>query len=215
MDVDDRFFAEFARDLQVQAIWDDCRQLAATTSSKAKGKAAMTDSPPPLDSRKLFWEMMAASRILDPHIFPVLRRLRSSGRYVVAALSNTVIFDPSTAYASAAARLAGEFDVYISSAHVGFRKPDPKIFELAVSAIDGFARRSASRAGSTAPRQWADGVRADEVVFLDDIGENCKAGREVGLRTIKVNLGRTIEAVKELEKELGLALGDAMEVSKL
>jgi len=215
MDVDDRFFDGFAKDLQVQAIWDECRHAAAATSTKGKEKAVTASTPPPINSRKLFWEMMAASRTLDPHIFPVLQRLRSSGRYVVAALSNTVIFDPNTEHASASKRLAAEFDVYISSAHVGFRKPDPKIFELAVSAIDGFARRSASRAGSTSPREWADGVRADEVVFLDDIGENCKAGRGVGLRTIKVNLGRTHEAVEELEKELGLDLSGTKDVAKL
>jgi FMN phosphatase YigB (HAD superfamily) len=49
-------------------------------------------------------------------------------------------------------------------------------------------------------------VRADEVVFLDDIGENLKAARAAGLRTIRVPLGRAYEAVEELEKVTGLAL---------
>lgn len=40
-------------------------------------------------------------------------------------------------------------------------------------------------------------------MFLDDIGENLKMGREVGMRTVRVVLGRTWRAVKELEKVLG------------
>ena len=32
----------------------------------------------------------------------------------------------------------------------------------------------------------------DEVVFLDDIGENLKAARERGFGTIKVDLGRRL-----------------------
>lgn len=53
---------------------------------------------------------------------------------------------------------------------------------------------------------WEDGVRAEEVVFLDDIGENLKAGRKMGFRTIKVNLGRAFEAVDELEEVTGMKL---------
>ena len=45
-------------------------------------------------------------------------------------------------------------------------------------------------------------------MFLDDIGENLKTGREVGMRTVRVMLGKTWRAVKELEKILGVELMD-------
>jgi hypothetical protein len=44
------------------------------------------------------------------------------------------------------------------------------------------------------------------VLFLDDIGVNLKWARMGGLRTIKVDLGRTKEAVKELEEQTGVVL---------
>ena len=49
-------------------------------------------------------------------------------------------------------------------------------------------------------------MRADEIVFLDDIGENLKAARKVGFGTIKVGLGRAFEAVDKLEELTGLKL---------
>jgi FMN phosphatase YigB (HAD superfamily) len=53
---------------------------------------------------------------------------------------------------------------------------------------------------------WAVGVRAEEVVFLDDIGENLKAAKAVGFGTIRVPLGRAYEAVEVLEGVTGLKL---------
>ena len=44
------------------------------------------------------------------------------------------------------------------------------------------------------------------MLFLDDIGENLKAGKARGFRTLKVHLGRAFEAVDELEEVTGLKL---------
>jgi len=49
-------------------------------------------------------------------------------------------------------------------------------------------------------------VKAEDILFLDDIGENLKAAKANGFRTLKVNLGRTYEAVEELESVTGLKL---------
>lgn len=97
------------------------------------------------------------------------------------------------------------FDVFVSSAHVGLRKPDPKIYQLAVQELDKFARNNTQnpRNGS---RGWEDGVKAHEIIFLDDIGENLKAAKATGFGTIKVPLGKTFEAIDELEKITGLDL---------
>ena len=51
-------------------------------------------------------------------------------------------------------------------------------------------------------------MKAEDVVFLDDIGENLKTAREMGIRTIKVQLGKTWRAVKELEGVIGASLMD-------
>jgi hypothetical protein len=51
-------------------------------------------------------------------------------------------------------------------------------------------------------------LRMEDVVFLDDIGGNLRTGRKVGMRTVKVVLGKTEEAVRELERITGLSLVD-------
>ncbi len=72
------------------------------------------------------------------------------------------------------------------------RKPSRDIYELAIKRLDEFDKQ---KGGS--------GVRGEDIVFLDDIGENLKMGREVGMRTIRVQLGKTWRAVKQLEGVLG------------
>jgi putative hydrolase of the HAD superfamily len=57
------------------------------------------------------------------------------------------------------------FDVIIESAIVGLRKPDPRIYEMALAQL---------------------GVEADVTVFLDDLGINLKPARAMGMTTIKV-----------------------------
>ena len=51
------------------------------------------------------------------------------------------------------------FELVIDSAFVGVRKPDPEIYELAVSGL---------------------GVRAEECLFVDDIEVNCEAAAAAG-----------------------------------
>ena len=88
------------------------------------------------------------------------------------------------------------------------RKPDPAIYKLALSSVSDFAKENATASGMERRNRqdWEDGVRADEVVFLDDIGENLKAAKKVGFRTMKVHLGRAFEAVDQLEQLTGLTL---------
>ena len=72
------------------------------------------------------------------------------------------------------------FDVVIESAVVGLRKPDPRIYELALSKL---------------------GVDAAEAVFLDDLGINLKPARAMGMTTIKVS--DADRALDELADVLG------------
>ncbi len=78
---------------------------------------------------------------------------------------------------------AGLFDVIIESAVEGLRKPDPRIYALALARL---------------------AVLASEAVFLDDLGMNLKPAREMGMATIKVV--DPDAALAALEVILGFAL---------
>jgi len=204
--MDAAFFAGFNRDLRNSSRWE-----AFYRAQQAKNPSLLPGEVPPVpdvDGEWLFHDMMAAARAPDPWMFPALKRLRESGKYIVAALSNTVIFPPDHEYSQKEFfddPVRSLFDVFVSSAHVGMRKPDPRIYQLALQKVHEFA---VSNAGSDRGKlsNWAAGVKAEEVVFLDDIGENLKAARQVGFQTIKVPLGRAFEAVGELEQVTGLVL---------
>jgi putative hydrolase of the HAD superfamily len=79
--------------------------------------------------------------------------------------------------------LKEHFDIFIESSVEGLRKPDPKIYELACTRLE---------------------KRADEIVFLDDIGPNLKPARAMGMSTIKVETPEA--ALTELSEILGLDL---------
>lgn len=203
--LDDKFYHGFSRDLHNQELWNSFYK-----SQRAKNPTLPKELPPvpQLDAEWLFNDMMSSARHPDPWMYPALQNLKASGKYILAALSNTVIFpsghelyrpdiseDP----------VRGLFDVFISSAHVGMRKPDPRIYQYTVQKVDEFARQN-----SNSPRGkslgWGQGIEAKDVLFLDDIGANLKGAKQTGFRTIKVNLGRAFEAVEELEKITGLKL---------
>ena len=204
--------------------------MTSLTSSKAPtnkdAQNRFLPHLPPIDGKALFWSMMDAARSPDPYIFPALLRLKSlppEKRPILGALSNTVIFPPGHPYNRLASVPASSqstpsapstspssqasvsentdprshFDVFVASAEVGLRKPDRKIYELAVQKLDARSRQSGG-----------SGIKAEDVVFLDDIGENLKTAKALGMRTIKVQLGKTWRAVKELEGIIDVDLMD-------
>lgn len=158
---------------------------------------------PQVDGEWLFWEMMRISRAPDPWMWPALQKLKASGKYIIAALSNTMIFPDGHEF-NEVNEVRGIFDLFISSAHVGLRKPDPAIYNMALSAVNEYAEKNASTKGKGLG--WENGIKAEDIVFLDDIGENLKAAKKVGFGTIKVQLGQAYDAVAELEKVTGLEL---------
>lgn len=88
---------------------------------------------------------------------------------------------------------------------MGLRKPQREIYELALSKIDAYDKE-----------RGGEGVKVTEILFLDDIGENLRAARQLGMKTLKVRLGETWNAVKELEGLLGMELVDeSARISKL
>jgi len=192
------WFDGFTTDLRDEKRWTDFY-----TSTRGRNPRLHKTTPPlpDIDGEDLFWGMMRGSRDVDPWMFPALKKLKESGKYILAALSNTVIFPPGHSYEKSHSELKVIFDVFVSSAHVGMRKPNADIYQYTVKELDKWAKSNARRG-----RGWEEGVKPDEIVFLDDIGENLKTAKELGFGTIKVNLGKAYEAVDALEELTGLKL---------
>ena len=78
MDAD--FFANFNKDLRIPALWEHFHQRRQQNQTS---NAASTLPPlPEVDAEWLFWEMMRISRTPDPYMFPVLKKLRDSGKFL-------------------------------------------------------------------------------------------------------------------------------------
>lgn len=201
--MDASFFAGFSQDLHKETLWKGFYA--------ARHPEERTIPPlPQIDAERLFHAMMDGARTPDPWMFPALRRLRESGRHVLAALSNTVIYPPGHEQKSTSHWLQDDsmrrlFDVFVSSAHVGVRKPEPEAYRLALDMVNEFLR-SQAELQRVRDFPWEGPVVPTDVLFLDDIGENLREARRQGFHTIKVNLGETYTAVRELERITGLRL---------
>ncbi|KNG90022.1 epoxide hydrolase [Aspergillus nomiae NRRL 13137] len=208
--LDAAFFKEFNKDLSNPDLWqkfhETLRKKQSTTGAPSSSSSSSSPLPPlpQLDAEFLFWEMMRISRAPDPYMAPALKKLKASGKFILGALSNTVVFPDGHPYNKDESGVKGVFDFFISSAHTGLRKPDPKIYEFAIREMNRLAREKGLRE-----------VGASDIVFFDDIGENLKGAKKAGMRTVKVNLGRTQDAVKELEKITGLSLLEGSDRARL
>ncbi|HMI93437.1 MAG TPA: HAD family phosphatase [Polyangiales bacterium] len=124
-------------------------------------------------------ERIALASGVRPQMVAAIRRLRARGLRTAALTNNWVNADQTLKMDT----LRDEFDVFVESAREGMRKPDPRIYQLVCDRL---------------------GVAPAEAVFLDDIGENLKAARALGMATIKVD--DPDQALAELERTLGLPL---------
>lgn len=210
--LDSSFFSAFTSDLRDEKLWRNfyIKHLQKTrkesTAQAAEEAAFQVPQVPSIDGEKLYWDMMTVSRKPDPWMWPALQSLRKHAKdkgYILAALSNTSIFpadhpfnDPNTPDGQFHSQLRGIFDLFVSSAHVAMRKPDEEIYHYAIEALDKLARERGDN----------EGVAPGDIVFFDDIGTNLRTGRQVGMRTVKVELGRADKAVEELERLTGLKL---------
>jgi epoxide hydrolase-like predicted phosphatase len=108
----------------------------------------------------------------------LLKRLRSRHRLV--ALSNTN--ELHLGHIKATIPAAALFEDWVASCDVGLRKPDPRIYELALGRF---------------------GVEPSRAVYVDDRPELVEAGRAIGLAAIR------FESSEQLERDLralGLSL---------
>jgi len=136
-----------------------------------------------VDGRVLMARIAGAS-VPRPLMLEAIRRLRAAGLRVAALTNNWVAETPAAAASETVkSRLAAHFDVFVESAVVGLRKPDPRIYALVCDKL---------------------GVEPARVAFLDDIGRNLKPARQLGMATIKVDDPE--QALRELGALLGLDL---------
>jgi hypothetical protein len=229
MTLNDDFFAAFRKELEDPKRWNAYWTKILGDPSKAdllpKSYKRGSGIPPvaSINAKEMFWNMMRMARSPDPNIYPALQKLKASGKFIVAALSNTIAFPPGIRDEKGELFLSGIrskevraleigspldeggvgderedikdlFDVFVSSAHVGMRKPEKRIYDFALEEV----RRIGKAKGIT--------IEAGDVVFLDDIGQNLKKAKDCGLRTIKVTLGSSDVALRELEEVTGMGL---------
>ncbi|KAF2628367.1 HAD-like protein [Macroventuria anomochaeta] len=219
VELNDDWFASFKAQLSRHEIWREyLAKLTQQQSLGGAGGSALEGGKPPnvpeIDVKKLFWRMMKISREPDPYMYPALRKLKESGKFILGAFSNNITFPPDilddegvlftkelqhrshpNPHANDSTDITTNFDICLGSAAVGVRKPDPEAYKLATREMSKI-----SEAKGTGK------VAEGDVLFLDDIGINLKFAKKTGLRTIKVNLGQTRDAVKELEEATGLRL---------
>jgi len=121
-------------------------------------------------------EEMARVITVRPVMVEALRNLRRDG-YKLAALTNN--YDIGDQLYATMDSVRHEFDVFVESCREGVRKPDTRIYQLTCERL---------------------GLPANACVFLDDLGDNVKAARALGMHTIKVN--EPEQALRELRNIL-------------
>ncbi len=174
----------FKADCQRSDLWEKFH--------RTKLKSTNVPPVPDIDAESLYWTMMSTARANDPYMYPALLKLKASGQFHLAAMSNTTIFPEGHDFNNRSENDVREvFEIFVSSAHVGMRKPNRDIYDYTL----GLMRE-----------KWGKDIQPSDIVFLDDIGENLKTGKKVGFRTIRVFLGKTEDAVRELEEYTGLDL---------
>ncbi|KAI0831188.1 HAD-like protein [Trametes gibbosa] len=165
-----------------------------------------------IDGRELFGRMMRESGEFDGRVVEAIRRIRAAGQWRVIALTNNfsksdadIIGDgppapaqyPSFTVQSELAflgwqdgatppRVRALFDDFCDSSTLGMRrKPEAGIYLLACA---------------------RNGIQPSEAVFLDDLGMNLKAAQALGMETIQVPIGGSLEALEKLSAKLGIDL---------
>ncbi|XP_059553515.1 bifunctional epoxide hydrolase 2-like isoform X1 [Myotis daubentonii] len=132
---------------------------------------------------QIFGKAISARKINQRMLQAVLA-LRKKG-FKTCILTNNWL-DDSTQRSSLAQlmyELRPHFDFLIESCRIGMAKPDPQIYKFMLDTLK---------------------ASPNEVVFLDDIGANLKAARDLGMVTILVH--DSDMALQELEKVTGVQL---------
>ena len=103
-------------------------------------------------------------------VVSVIQKLKAIGIFQLC-LTNNINKPPSLAkslsddYQAKLKDVMGYFDYVLESSKLGIRKPDVKIYQLAIEKI---------------------GLNPSDIVYFDDLGINLKPARNLGVQTVKV-----------------------------
>jgi len=237
--LDDEWFRQFQSELENAQRWKQFWAKLLADPAKRRtlllpekyGDGSYVGSieippAPKINAKEMFWNMMKSARVPDPYMFPALKKLKESGNFVVAALSNAINFPEGitdengipfdsgihrkawSKESNNAVEVGGpqepveredirkHFDFYLSSANIGMRKPEKRVYEYTIKEIQKFGRAKGMD------------IQPNEILFIDDIGTNLRTARQFGIRTIKVKLGKIKDAVAELQEQVNMKLLD-------
>ena len=164
------------------AVWRQLSVGAITNDDYVQRIAGQLGLPDAEASGRFIKEFYAGDRF-NPEVVAAVRALR--GRYKVALLSNASPGQDDHIRKRLGIDVHTEFDVYVNSAHVGLRKPDPAIFHLTLARL---------------------GIAPQQAIFLDDLLRNVDAARALGIPTVQFVDPAT--SLAELEALLDLRLAD-------
>lgn len=168
---DDTCVSKWERRLAVEpgtlwrVLWGQAwRQLSSGAITEADYVARIAEQLglPDAEAGRHFLEEFYAEDRFYPQMATAVRALQE--RYQVALLSNASPGQADRARERHGFDIHAEFDVYVNSALVGLRKPDPAIFHLALEQLD------------VAPQQ---------ALFVDDMIYNVDIARELGIPTVQ------------------------------
>ncbi|NXE57242.1 HYES hydrolase, partial [Casuarius casuarius] len=158
-------------------------QLFSEVEEGCRKHAAASGVPlPETFSIARAFESMAADGKLNTPFLQAAAALRRNG-FKTCVFTNSWVDDSAGRLFTATLMnvLRRHFDLVIESCRVGMQKPEPGIYSHALEALQ---------------------AQPQEVIFLDDIGENLKPARQLGMATILVR--DTEAALKELQELSGL-----------
>ncbi|XP_042304702.1 bifunctional epoxide hydrolase 2 [Sceloporus undulatus] len=165
-------------------------QLISELEEDSKKVAAASGSslPETFSVDRLFRELWEGEVFNSPLLKAALA-LKNKG-FKIAVLTNNWIDDTPYRHQTGLALclLRRYFDRVIESCRLGLQKPDPRIYEYVLNELK---------------------AKPEEVIFLDDVGENLKPAREMGIATILVRNPES--ALKELQDLTGVQLLDQEE----
>ena len=127
---------------------------------------------------------------LKPEMIAALRAVKRAGLKTGCITNNFAALDQAETPRGGSAAIGEifrDFDHVIESSKAGVRKPEPRIYEMMVEALQ---------------------VVPEACIFLDDLGVNLKPARAMGMTTIKVPFGDVVPAIDALSALLGLGLRD-------
>ncbi|XP_013416643.1 acyl-CoA dehydrogenase family member 10 isoform X1 [Lingula anatina] len=134
-----------------------------------------------IDASTLFYGLTDMTARPYPEMLDAIQCIRAEG-IKTALITNNWLITPTQSAMPLDRKL---FDVILESCIVKIKKPNPKIYQMCLEALN---------------------VHPEEVIFLDDIGRNLKPAKEMGMRTIKVSQTEPLQSLKQLETYLGFSL---------